>query len=407
MAGSPLFPGTASMARFPSPSARVLITAGALAVGVLMAEWVVAPWALRRERTVAGELARIAHRELEELGSERSDRRLWTYDSELGWTLRPGAESESASTNQLGARGPREYDSRPSPGKLRLVCFGESFVFGHEVADADTWEAQLEAFDERLEVLNFGVSGYGTDQALLRFRRIAIGLDADVAVLGLNVTSIGRNVNRLRMLLRPNHVRPSVKPRFRLGLTEELQLVPLPFATEREVLQAAVDGVLIQSLADHEAWRDGFLSTAGSNLERAVIADERTGRRAMFSLWMDAGGEAYRLTMELVQAFDADARAAGIRRVIVLFFPVERDLHLAARARGLPWDGFRHTLQERGIEVLDLEQALAAAAEREPIYATTHLNAAGNSAVAAHVLEWIEHAIDGWAPPAGRDRWPR
>jgi len=99
--------------------------------------------------------------------------------------------------------------------------------------------------------------------------------------------------------------------------------------------------------------------------------------------------------------------AGELARIIVLFFPVERDLHLAPRARGLPWDGFRHTLQGRGIEVLDLEQALAAAAEREPIYATTHLNAAGNSAVAAHVLEWIEHANDGWAPPAGRDRWPR
>lgn len=381
------------MARIPPPSVRLVVAAAALALGVFLADRFVAPAALRRGRTggvpVASKLAEFAREELARVEAGVPDDGMWAFDADLGWSLRPGTVSDVGSTNRLGARGPREYDLRPPPGRLRIVCFGESFVFGHEVADDETWEARLEALDERLEVLNFGVSGYGVDQSLLRFRSVGRDLGAEVAVLGLNVTSIGRNVNRLRLHLRPEHPRASVKPRFRLGATGELELVPLPFRTEREVLEAALAGELIPALAEHEHWSGGLSSAGGSPLGDAMTADGRSGRRTMGALWRDAGGEPFRLTLEIVAAFDAEARAAGARRVVVLFFPVEKDLD-EVRDGGRPaWARFQRALRRRHIEVVELEDALVEAAAREPIYALLHLDAAGNAAVAARLLDWM------------------
>lgn len=95
-----------------------------------------------------------------------------SFDTELGWTNRPGRASVLPIViGEQGARGGRDYSPEPAEGVLRLACFGTSFVFGSEVADEETWCAQLEELDPRLEALNFGVGGYGTGQALLRMRR--------------------------------------------------------------------------------------------------------------------------------------------------------------------------------------------------------------------------------------------
>lgn len=95
-----------------------------------------------------------------------------SFDPELGWTNQPGRASVLPIViGEQGARGGRDYPPEPAEGVLRLAYFGTSFVFGSEVADEETWCAQLEELDPRLEALNFGVGGYGTGQALLRMRR--------------------------------------------------------------------------------------------------------------------------------------------------------------------------------------------------------------------------------------------
>jgi hypothetical protein len=70
------------------------------------------------------------------------------------------------------------YGARPSPANLQLadqhVCisvYGDSFTFSDEVSDAEAWPNLL-AEELRCEVRNYGVSGYGVDQAVLRFEKI-------------------------------------------------------------------------------------------------------------------------------------------------------------------------------------------------------------------------------------------
>jgi hypothetical protein len=72
----------------------------------------------------------------------------------------------------------------PRPAGVPILAVGDSFTFGDEVDDADTWPAQLE---QRLArpVLNGGVFGYGIDQMVLRAERLLAGpaRTADTVIL--------------------------------------------------------------------------------------------------------------------------------------------------------------------------------------------------------------------------------
>jgi lysophospholipase L1-like esterase len=100
------------------------------------------------------------------------------YDPDLGWSHVPGFSAgdywgpgRPLRINRQGFRGPHDVPASPPAGKVRLVCSGDSFTFGYGVGDLETWCAQLERIDPRLETINMGQSGYGIDQAYLWYRR--------------------------------------------------------------------------------------------------------------------------------------------------------------------------------------------------------------------------------------------
>ena len=84
-----------------------------------------------------------------------------------------------------GLRGARETPLEHPSGKTRVEIFGDSFALGVDVSDSETYAAQLEDIDPSLEVLNFGVAGYGLDQCLLRFREDGARYHPDTVVIGL------------------------------------------------------------------------------------------------------------------------------------------------------------------------------------------------------------------------------
>jgi hypothetical protein len=96
-------------------------------------------------------------------------------DEELGWP--PPSMATKLPRDRSGAKFNAEF---PAPGHTCASAYGDSFVWGEEIPSADGWIEQL---SHRLgcRVANYGVSGYGTDDAYLRFRRTA----ADEAPLAL------------------------------------------------------------------------------------------------------------------------------------------------------------------------------------------------------------------------------
>ena len=79
-----------------------------------------------------------------------------------------------------------------------MSAFGDSFTFGSDVANDDTWESQLEEQDARFEVLNFGTGAYGLDQAYLRYLQDEVPFHSDIVIIGFMSENIYRNLNVFR-----------------------------------------------------------------------------------------------------------------------------------------------------------------------------------------------------------------
>jgi hypothetical protein len=128
------------------------------------------------------------------------------YSPQLGWELKPNIRSEDLTSNSVGLRGSREYDVKQPLGIQRILCVGDSFIFGENLTDGQTMPTQLEAILDqhgKWEVLNLGVHGYGTDQQWLRLEGLGFQYSADVVVLGFFEENFRRNVLSFRDYAKP------------------------------------------------------------------------------------------------------------------------------------------------------------------------------------------------------------
>lgn len=107
---------------------------------------------------------------------------VYRADPDLGYTVAKNKDAGSYTSNQDGMRGQKEYSLVPKEGILRIAAFGDSFVFCDGEKDSDTWPAQLENLASNIEVLNFGVSGYGFGQSYLRYLKDGLKFHPDVVI---------------------------------------------------------------------------------------------------------------------------------------------------------------------------------------------------------------------------------
>ena len=134
------------------------------------------------------------------------------YHPTRGWALRPGLrrveafENKTVSSNSRGLRGSSEHAYEKPPGTLRILTFGDSFTFGEEVSDDETWTYFLEKLLPGSEVINFGVHGYGHDQMLLYLREEGIKYHPDIVILGFVSEDMERNMLSFRDYAKPRFV---------------------------------------------------------------------------------------------------------------------------------------------------------------------------------------------------------
>ena len=97
------------------------------------------------------------------------------YDAELGWVPAEGVwgdKHEGRPVVTILKDGIRSNGSGEVPDPTKpILAVGNSFTFGAQVSDWETWPAQLEVLSGRT-VINGGVFAYGIDQAFLRARRL-------------------------------------------------------------------------------------------------------------------------------------------------------------------------------------------------------------------------------------------
>jgi hypothetical protein len=319
-----------------------------------------------------------------------------TFDAVLGWTTRPGFVSKDGRihVNAAGLRATSEYAATPPSGVRRIAVCGESFTFGEEVADEEVWAARMEALSGDLEVLNYGVGGYGTDQAYLRVSREARG-PLDALLVGVMIENIGRNVNRYRPLWYPSAL-PAAKPRYVLVGTE-LVLVPQPFATQAEFVSAVKSGTALARLAEHEYWSESYVPRwlEGSFLARVLAARTAYAARELRRLWTNTAAEPFQTTLALLSALRRTAQDLAARHFLVLVFPTREDLAALLAGRDRYWHTLTDALAASGFDALDLTDALLDAARADPslaLFGKSHFTAAANDLVARAILAHLAQA---------------
>ena len=128
------------------------------------------------------------------------------YSPELGWELMPNLRTPGLNSNSKGLRGTQEYALETPTSVRRVLCIGDSFMFGEKLTDEQTLPAQLEVIlnrEGRWEVLNLADHGYGTDQQWLRLEHLGFQYHADFVVLGFFEEDFGRNTHSFRDYAKP------------------------------------------------------------------------------------------------------------------------------------------------------------------------------------------------------------
>lgn len=118
------------------------------------------------------------------------------YHPRLGWIptpsqSTPGYPSSRRWTSNSDESGIRSNGRSMWTAKRPILAVGDSFTFGDEVNDDETWAAHLEEILNK-PVLNAGVGAYGIDQAFLRAELLLDEYDPDVVILAF----ISEDVNR-------------------------------------------------------------------------------------------------------------------------------------------------------------------------------------------------------------------
>lgn len=383
---------------------RVFLRLGAILCGVLAVEGIL--FLLTSDGTLLGEplppyAAVNTERQADWVGRLRSDEpfKLARFDAELGWEWKPGAANDDGSIhlNAWGARGEREYPAVAPAGTTRLLFFGDSYTFCDEMPDDSSFEAYLELRRPELEAVNFGVNGYGTDQALLRYRRLGRDKGARVVFIGILIENIGRNANRLRPLWNPKSGFAFPKPRFVLR-DGQLAVLPQPYADRAALVAAFDDGSLLDSIAADEHWltQPDLGVWAWSRAARMIALPLAHRARDPLALWNDADGQPRRVTLAILEQFQNEALADGAERAPILVFPSREDL-AEMQATGLErWNAVGDVLRAQGLEFIDLAPALLERKlklDADPSLGTLHFrghhSSVGNDVVALEIERWL------------------
>jgi hypothetical protein len=257
----------------------------------------------------------LAIRELASRGAV-AERLHTRYDAELGWVSQPNVRRPAMygpgadlNTNSRGFRGTAEMTPAVPPGKIRIICSGDSFTLGYGVGDSDTWCHRLSVRDPRLEMVNMGQGGYGADQAYLWYRRDAADLEHQIHLFAF-ITDDFRRMTRNTFIGYP-------KPMLTLERGElKVQNVPVP-RRRPGASWFAKNAEAIRSL-------------------RLVSAMEAVGRRARGGAAEETTTSVFEQTSAVVRALFVDLQRRNAERgskLVLVYLPTSYELHSPGTSR--------------------------------------------------------------------------
>jgi len=313
------------------------------------------------------------------LNRSRSDTSFFVEDPLLGWTVGSSRESQDGmyKSSTEGLRSMRRGETLGTkPFTQRIALFGDSFTFGMDVPFEQSWSHHLALNLPAAQVLNFGVDGYGVDQAYLRFKRDGAQWAPWVSVLSFIQDDLYRCASVYPFLRGWEY--PFSKPRFiqdggKLQLLNVPNLPPGTIFASRSIWELPLLDLDLQF--DPYRWKQHPLR--GSYLLRLIATE--------FPVWPVRTAQTSdeviaQLGSRLIEEFVTTARDRGTEPLIV-YLPSRS--HFEAGGGQLK-NRAGEILAPLEIQIHDLTSCLTAKVPREQLFLNgkPHYSAAGNEAVA-------------------------
>ncbi|MCP4361379.1 MAG: hypothetical protein GY796_25495 [Chloroflexi bacterium] len=202
------------------------------------------------------------------------------YDALLGWLPQvgyAGADNKWKTQVTILADGVRANgrasDNLQTPP---ILAVGDSFTFGDEVSDDETWPAILESLSGQ-QVINGGVFAYGVDQSFLRMQNLLPLYQPEIVVMSFIPDDIRRTEYSVAL--------GASKPYFQI-VDDKLQLMNTPVPQEVEQKQESfLHRLLGYSFLTHKvmmkvnpswwltgrSWSEGSTGNSGAEISCAIF----------------------------------------------------------------------------------------------------------------------------------------
>lgn len=312
----------------------------------------------------------------------------FVYDGLLGWTIgsnRQSADGMNFSSTE-GIRGPRSnWSFAETQVKRRIALVGDSYTYGIDVKYEDSWGYRLEQMlGPDFQVLNFGVDGYGLDQALLRYKRDVRPWQPDVVILGFIEHDLYRTITVYSFVSFPTWQRPFSKPRFILQ-NKQLKLLNVPLLTPEKIF--TIDSISKLPIINYDPGYNDYewkwRAYHSSFLIRFVVS--KFPRYPVRNL----DGDIKSINGSILRTFIKMTRDENSIPLVV-YFPTRGAGDFPSKTSQIRRGLAREILQEYGIEYIDLTACLTAVKESERfVYGKPHYSPTGNAAVSKCLYTFI------------------
>lgn len=279
----------------------------------------------------------------------------------LGWVPQAGVRTgKNCLGNEwkatFGKLGERINKTQYSDHEISI--YGDSFIVGDEVNDHETIGYFL-SNKTKTDVRNFGVGGYGVDQALLRFKLNLPTDSPQIAILSLYSGGVDRLLSSHRSFLHPlTEVPIGFKPRF---YKEKNQFVLLP--TPKQIKNLDDLKHYVKKYADTDYWYQYFKENKphntfpySLNLLNAFIKLQE------INLW-GRGGEIFQNSTAtetltyILERFISTSMANNIRPII-LVIPSHKDVENKMRGRDVTYRQYLdYFSKSHDVKIIDVIKA--------------------------------------------------
>lgn len=209
-------------------------------------------------------------------------------------------------TDTRGLRNSRSIPYEKSPGVTRILALGDSHTAGYEVGQDETFAAVLEklyrADGVEAEVVNAGISGFGTAEQLVYLENEGLKFDPDVVVVAFYANDFEDNVKSGLFALKDGEL-----------IVKKTSHVP-----GVRIQNAMYDWAIIRWLSENSYFYSFVFNSVYEVAKASLAAARKEEVQTDYAIATgDINDYQYNLAEKLVAALAKSCENKGIRLVIV------------------------------------------------------------------------------------------